>query len=94
MSAELKLGQLVFGMTITMSQTHTLFLGRRDGGGNKGLKGAKTIGLCQETLDVQSLPMLVSAAELRSRPEREWRGRRGVHAGTVRGGMFRGEVYL
>lgn len=65
---------------------------------NEGLKGAKTIGLCQETLDVQSLPMLVTTAEQRF--SSEWMEDWGVgwgwgfQAGTGRGGMFRANVYL
>lgn len=55
LSVELKLGQFVLGMTITMDQTP--FWGWSDGGqvggDDVGMKGAKTIGRCQHALDVQ-----------------------------------------
>lgn len=84
-------------MTITMGQTRAPFRGGWGEmmGDDEGLKGAKMAGLCQETPDVQLLPMLVSAAEQKSRPEREWRQDwGGIDAGTGQGGMFRGNVYL
>lgn len=51
-SVELKLGQFVSGMTIT--KPNPRLEGWRAGGGEGvGMKGAKTIGRCQDALDVQ-----------------------------------------